>query len=74
MFKWLERRTEPFQLLWRSCEARAGLLMCEEGARKPFQPLWRSCEARASLFKMPGEMRKAYFLYCGGPVKLVQAC
>ena len=23
---------------------------------------------------MPGEMRKASFLYCAGPVKLVQAC
>ena len=23
---------------------------------------------------MPGEMRKASFLYCGGPVKLVQTC
>ena len=39
-----------FSVLWRSCEARAGLSKCQERRRKQFSPLCISCEARARLF------------------------
>ena len=43
-----------FSLVWRSSEARAGLVKCQERRRKQFSPLCRYCEARASMFKCQG--------------------
>ena len=50
-----------FSLVWRSCEARAGLFKCQERRRKQFSPLCRSCDARASLFKCEGRWGKHIF-------------
>ena len=38
-----------FSLLWRSCEACAGLCMCQERRRTQFSPLCIACEARGRL-------------------------
>ena len=43
-----------FYLVWRCCEARAGLFKSQERLRKQISPLCRSCEACASLFKCQG--------------------
>ena len=44
-----------------------------EGRTKPFYPLWRLCEARAGLL-MCGKEGESHLNFCGGHVKLVQAC
>ena len=62
-----------FSLLWRSCEARAGLCKCQERRRKQFSPLCRSCEARARLF-LARNHQESNAHNCGGAVRLVQTC
>ena len=49
-----------FSPLWRSCEARAGLFKCHDGARRKFSPLWSSCEACSSLFLCEKDLRKLF--------------
>ena len=57
----------------RCCEARAGMLECQERSRKQFSLLWKHCGARASLFKC-GKVSKGCFNRRAGAMKNVLAC
>ena len=68
----LETSRKQFSPLWRFCEARASLFMCQESSRKQFSPLWWSCQARGGLFKCR-KYREIRFHHCGSSVNLVLA-
>ena len=59
-----------FHPLWRFCEARASLFICQEISRKLFAPLWWSCQARGGLFKCR-RYRESSFHHCGAAVNVV---
>ena len=57
LFKYQERTREQFSLLWRSCEARASVVMCGKNLIKTPRGC---CEARASLFHCKEWSRKQF--------------
>ena len=64
------RPRKQFPLLWKSCAARASLLMCGKGLITPLYPPRRCCEACLSA----REDLDSIFHHCGGPMRLMKAC
>ena len=60
LFKFRGGRTNPFQLLYRTCEARASTFQCQDRSSKQFSTLWRFYEARESLFNCQERSRKLF--------------